>query len=139
MAEGRYRVEHDRSKNLLNYHALLQRFIAHDQAVEFRQSKIASIKFPLKLSAVAQVDSKESSAVQLADVLIGAAVEAANSLAGLRAPATDAENILSSYAEDQFIHLVPSLDFEGQKEFRRGTQAGEVIDYFAKHFHKTTT
>jgi len=139
MADGPYRVEHDTSKNLLNYHALLQRYVAHDHAVEFRQSKIAGIRFPLKLSAVTQVESKESPAVQLADVVIGAAIEAANSLAGLREAATNAEELLSLYADDQFIHLVPSLDFEGQKEFRRGTQAAEVIDYFAKHFHKTTT
>jgi len=135
MSEGPYRVEHDTSKNLLQYDALLQRYVAHDHAVEFRQSKIASMKFPLKLSAVAQVDSKESPAVQLADVLIGAAVEAANSLAGLRKPSTYAEELLSLYADDQFIHMVPSIDFDEQKDFRRGTQAGELIDYFAKHFH----
>jgi hypothetical protein len=138
MAEGAYLVEHDRSKNLLNYHSVLQRLIGHDHEVEFRQSKIAAIKFPLKLSAVTQVDSKESPAVQLADILIGAAVEASNSLAGLREPVTNPEKLLSLYADDQFIHLLPSLDFEGQKEFRRDTQAGEVIDYFAKHFHQTS-
>lgn len=138
MAGGAYQVEHDRSKNLLNYHALLQRFISHEQEVEFRQSKIATIKFPLKLLAVTQVDSKESPAVQLADILIGAAVEATNSLAGLRDPVANAEKLLSLYANDQFIHLVPSLDFEGQKDFRRGSQAGEVINYLAKHFHQTS-
>lgn len=135
MASEAYRVEHDRSKNLLNYHSLLQRFIAHDQHVEFKQSEIASIKFPLKLSEVTQVDSLQSPAVQLADVLIGAAIEAANSLAGLRERTENAEDVFGLYADDQFIHLVPSLDFEAQKEFRRGTQAGEVIDYFAKHFN----
>lgn len=139
MADGEYRVEHDTSQNLLNYHTLLQRYVDHNDEVEFRQSKIASIKFPLKLSAVTQVDSKESPAVQLADILIGAVVEAASSLAGLREPVADAEDILSLYADDQFIHMVPSLDFEEQKEFRSGTQAGEVIDYFAKHFHGAIT
>lgn len=138
MAEGAYRVEHDRSENLLNYHALLQQYISHDHEVEFRQTKIASFKFPLKMSAVTQVDSKESPGVQLADVLIGAAVEAANSLAGLRQSTNNAEKIMGLYADDQFIHMYPSLDFERQKEFRRGTQAGELIDYFAKHFHKTS-
>jgi hypothetical protein len=135
MTEGAYRVEHDKSKNLLNYHTLLQRFIAHDQAVEFRQTEITSLKFPLKLSEVIQVDSKENQAVQIADILIGAAIEAANSFAGLCQPATNAETLMSLYADDQFIHMLPSLDFEEQKKFRRGTQAGEVIDYFAKHFH----
>lgn len=139
IAEGAYRVEHDRSNNLLNYHALLQRYIAHDHAIEFRQSKIAGIKFPLKLSEATQVESKKSPAVQIADVLIGAAVEAANSLAGLREPATTNETLFSLYPDDQFIHMVPSLDFVGQKEFRRGTQAKELIDYFAKHFQKTST
>lgn len=38
MAEGVYRVEHDRSKKLLKYHELLQQFINHDNAVEFRQT-----------------------------------------------------------------------------------------------------
>ena len=49
MADGAYRVEHDQSKNLLTYHDLLQRFIDHDQEIEFRQTEIASLKFPLKL------------------------------------------------------------------------------------------
>ena len=138
MADGAYRVEHDRSKNLLNYHATLQSLIAHDHSVEFMQTKITSLKFPLKLSKVTQVDSKESPAVQIADILIGAAVEAANSFAGLCKPVTNAETLMSLYADDQFIHMVPSLDFEEQKEFRRSTQAGELIDYFAKHFHKTS-
>jgi hypothetical protein len=136
MADGPYRVEHDRSKNLLQYNALLQRFITHDQAVEFKQSEIASIKFPLKLSAVTQVDSKESPAVQLADVLIGAAIEAANTLAGLRESGADPKELMSLYADHQIIHLFPSLNFEEQKQFRQGTQAGEVIDYFTKHFEK---
>ena len=56
MADGAYRVEHDQSKNLLTYHNLLQRYIAHDQEIEFRQSEIATIKFPLKLVGVTQVE-----------------------------------------------------------------------------------
>ena len=58
MAEGPYRVEHDQSKNLLAYHDLLQRFIDHDQEIEFRQSEIAILKFPLKLVEVKQVELK---------------------------------------------------------------------------------
>jgi hypothetical protein len=65
MADAAYRVEHDQSKNLLTYHDLLQGFIDHDQEIEFHQTEIASIKFPLKLTEVTQVDSKTSPAVQL--------------------------------------------------------------------------
>lgn len=135
MADGPYRVEHDQSNNLIAYHDLLQRFIDHDRDIEFRQTEITSIKFPLKLAEVKQVDSKASPAVQLADVLIGAAIEAGNTLAGLRTGGLDPESVMSLYADDQFIHLTPSVDFEEQKRFRQGTQAGELIDYFADHFH----
>ena len=48
MAAGPYRVEHDQSKNLLTYHELLQRYINHQDEVEFRQTQIAGIRFPLK-------------------------------------------------------------------------------------------
>jgi hypothetical protein len=133
-AEGPYRVEHDQSKNLLAYHDLLQRFIEHDQEIEFRQSEIAIIKFPLKLTEVTQIDSKASPAVQLADVMIGAAVEAANKLAGLRSGGPDPEAVLSLYADHQFIHMIPSIDFEEQRRFRQGTQAADVIDYFPANF-----
>lgn len=41
---------------------------------------------------------------------------------------------MSLYADNQFIHLTPSVDFEEQKAFRKGTQAAEMIDYFAAKF-----
>ncbi|MGQ0428432.1 MAG: DUF3800 domain-containing protein [Gammaproteobacteria bacterium] len=136
MAAGPYRVEHDRSKNLLQYNALLQRFIAHDAEIEFRQTRIASIRFPLKLSEVTQVDSKDSRAVQLADVLVGGVIKAANVLAGLRQADFDPVELMQLYRDDQIIHLMPSLDFEEEKKFREGSQAAEAIEYFSKHLHK---
>ena len=136
MANGAYRVEHDQSKNLLAYHDLLQRYIHHQDVVTFQQSEIASITFPLKLQSVTQVDSRNSPAVQLADVMIGAAIEAASTLKGQRAGALDAREIMALYADHQLIHMLPSIDFEEQKRFRQGTQASQVIDYFAENFHK---
>ncbi|WP_338523628.1 DUF3800 domain-containing protein [Pseudomonas batumici] len=135
MAAGPYRVEHDQSKNLLTYHDLLQRYIAHEETIEFRQSEIARIKFPLKLESVTQVDSRTSPAVQLADVLIGAAIEAANTLTGQRTGGLDAKAVMALYADHQFIHMLPSIDFTEQRRFRQGTQAAEVIDYFGTYFH----
>lgn len=136
MADGPYRVEHDQSKNLLTYHDLLQRYIHHQDVVTFRQSEIASISFPLKLQSVEQVDSRNSPAVQLADVMIGAAIEAINTLTAQRAGALDAEEVLGLYADHQLIHMLPSIDFDEQKRFRQGTQAAQVIDYFTENFHK---
>lgn len=136
MVDGPYRVEHDQSKNLLTYNTLLQRYIDHDQQIEFHQSEIASIKFPLKLTSVTQVDSKDSPAVQLADVMIGAAIEAGNILTGQRTTGLNAEAVMSLYADHQLIHMLPSIDLAEQQRFRKGTQAAEVINYFAAHFHK---
>ena len=139
MTDGPYRVEHDQSKNLLTFHDLLQRFINHHEEIEFRQTQIASIRFPLRLTSVTQVDSKRSPAVQIADVMIGAAIEAANGLAGLRSPLLDPLAVMSLYADDQFIHLVPSINFDEQKRFHEGAQSMEMIDYFAKHFGTKTS
>lgn len=131
MAKGAYRVEHDQSKNLSTYHDLLKRCIDHDEEVEFRATEITSLRFPLKLNEVTQVDSKSSPAVQLADVMIGAAIEAVNTLTGLRSGGLDPEALMPLYREDQFIHMSPSIDFEEQRRFRSGSQNGEAIDYLA--------
>ena len=134
MADGPYRVEHDESKNLATYHDLLQAFIDHTDEVELRQTAIASFKFPLKLTEVTQVNSKTSPAIQLADVMIGAALEAGNIMTGQRTEGLDPNALLPLFKDDQLIHMLPDLDFEAQKKFRKGTQASEVIDYFAANF-----
>ncbi|HCB1212211.1 DUF3800 domain-containing protein [Alcaligenes sp.] len=136
MADSAYRVEHDQSKNLRTYHDLLQRYIDHDEEITFRQTEIANLTFPLKLQSVILVDSKSSPAVQLADVMIGAVVEAMNTLTGQRSRGLDALEVISLYSHEQLIHMLPSTDFDQQKRFRQGTQASEVIDYFASHFYK---
>ena len=134
MASGAYRVDHDKSKNLLQYHDILEQFINHKNMVEFRQSEIANIKFPLKLTSVSQVDSKECPSIQMADILIGAAIDVSNSLTGLKERSKYTERVISLYTDEQIIHMLPTLDFEEQKKFRRGSQANQVIDYFGKHF-----
>ncbi|WP_340267923.1 DUF3800 domain-containing protein [Sphingobium mellinum] len=134
MSYGPYRVEHDQSKNLETYHDLIRKFVDHDEEVEFRSSEIATLKFPLKLSGVVQVDSKSSAAVQLADVLVGATLEVTNTLAGLRKGGLDPEHMIPLYAEDQIIHLFPSIDVAEQRRFRSGSQGAEMIDYFAANF-----
>jgi len=134
MSDGAYHVVHDQSKNLLAYNDLLQRFIKHDKDIEFRVSDIASIKFPLKLGSVSMVDSKVSPAVQLADVLIGTTIEATYALTGRRNKGVDPQAVLALFADEQLIHLLPSVDFAQQCKFRQGTQASKLIDYFSQ-FH----
>jgi len=138
MVDGAYSVEHDQSKNLARYHDLIQRFIDHEDEVEFRGSEIASLKFPLKLADMIQVDSKVSPAVQLADVMIGAAIEAVNTMTGQCTNGLDLEALLPLYADHQFISLYPSIDFEEQRRFRQGGQGSELIDYLAANFYSPT-
>lgn len=134
MTDGPYCVAHDRSKNLENYDGLIRRLIAHDKPAEFRSTAITTLKFPLKLAGVTQVDSKDSPAVQMADVLVGAAVDAANGLAGLKSGGLDPDEVASLFGDEQFIYLVPSVNFEEQKQFRQGGQGSEIIDYYAANF-----
>jgi hypothetical protein len=134
MSSGPYRIEHDQSKNLERYHELLHGYIEHDQPAAFRATTITQLTFPLKLQSVVQVDSKNSPAVQLADVMIGAALEAASRMIGQRQGGLDPQALISLYRDDQIIHMLPSIDFDEQKRLRRGTQANEIIDYFGEHF-----
>ncbi|MGB3339518.1 MAG: DUF3800 domain-containing protein, partial [Devosia sp.] len=138
MAPDQYRVEHDQSKNLTTYHDLIEWFIGHDADVEFRVSEIASLKFPLKLREVVQVDSKLSPAVQVADVMIGAIIEAANTLTGQRSGGLDPDALTALYRDDQIITMVPSIDFEASKAFRRGSQSSAMIDYLARNMPRSS-
>jgi hypothetical protein len=138
MSDGPYRVEHDQSKNLETYHQLIERLIAHGAEVEFRSSEIATLKFPLKMTGVVQVNSVASPAVQLADVLVGATLETVNTLARLRKGGLDPEQVIPLYGEDQIIYLAPSMDVAEQRRFRAGSQGAEMIDYFAANFGSRT-
>ncbi len=66
--------------------------------------------------------------------MVGAALDAANLMIGHRTGELDPNKLMPVYAPEQFIHLVPDLDFKRQREFRADTQASEMIDYFARHF-----
>lgn len=133
-SSGPYLARHDRSDNLATYHQALLRYINHDKVATFKNSEITSLTFPLKLRGVEQVDSKQSPAIQIADVMVGAAVESANTLTGQRQGALSPRQVLSLYRDEQLIHYLPSLDFAEQKRFREGAQSSEMIEYFARHF-----
>jgi hypothetical protein len=46
----------------------------------------------------------------------------------------DPEEISKIYADDQFIHMSPMIDFEENRRFRKGSRSSEMIDYFTEHF-----
>lgn len=131
--DHKYDIVHDRSKNLEQYDSTLNKIINHRSEASFKQTKLTTIKFPLKLSSVSQIDSKDSSGVQLADVLIGGVMDSSKAITGTKINEYN-KSIADLYKENQLLHLLPSLEFGKQKEFRKGTQGSEVIEYFSKNF-----
>ncbi len=119
----------------LQYHAVLERLISHERPIAFKQTEITTLRLPLQLTAATQVDSKQSPAVQLADVLVGAAMEAANAIGSPEGNASAFE-VIGQYADHQLIHILPSRDLQEEKRFRQGGQGRELIEYFAANFAK---
>jgi hypothetical protein len=66
--------------------------------------------------------------------MVGAVLQAGNIMTGQRSEGLDPDALMPLFKDDQLIHMLPEVDFEAQKEFRKGTQASEVIDYFAANF-----
>ena len=133
-----YRVEHDQSKNLLTYNDYLTKLIGHQHTVEFELTRDTQLKFPLKLQSVTQVDSKASSSVQIADVMIGAALDATRGLASNGKSLLNPDEVFELYGDEQLIHLVPSINFEEEHTFRANSQASELVEYLARHIESHT-
>lgn len=74
-----YEIVHDTSDNLLKYNGIINNFIANDDVKSFFATTETSLNFPLKLSTIRQEKSHLSYGVQLADILIGGAIEWAKS------------------------------------------------------------
>ena len=77
-----YKIIHDRSKNLEQYDITLNEMINPSDEVSFKETEITNLKFPLKLTSVAQMDSKDSAGVQLADILVGGIIDSSKAITG---------------------------------------------------------
>lgn len=129
-----YEVVHDRADNLRRYERILSQLPGATCTKSFRQTSITTLRFPLRMSAVSQVDSQDSRGVQIADLLVGGVIEHFRAMVGAIKKTEYNQSIPDLYGETNFIHLLPNLNFVETKEFRRGTQAGEFIDFVAKNF-----
>ncbi|UVV75374.1 DUF3800 domain-containing protein [Pantoea agglomerans] len=130
MTPGEYRVEHDRSKNLLQYNQHLSRFINCDQPAEFKLSAHASVSYPLKLTEVGQVDSLDSPGVQLCDVLVGGCIRALQDQ--IRDGKTGFYSPARLYEDHHFIGFKAESDFTRDNVFRKGGQNAEYVDFISK-------
>lgn len=130
MTPGEYRVEHDRSKNLLQYNHHLSCFINCDQPAEFKLSAHASVSYPLKLTEVSQVDSLDSPGVQLCDVLVGGGIRALQDQ--IRDGKTGFYSPARLYEAHHFIGFKAESDFTRDNVFRKGGQNAEYVDFISK-------
>ena len=133
-ATSEYEIVHDTSDNLHRYNELINWFINVDDARTFKQTGITKLSFPLKLSTVSQQDSRDSYALQLADILIGGAIEFTMAQSGVIKKTDYNQAVVELYEDDNIIHMLPSLDFEERMGFQSGSQAHELIEFVSKNF-----
>ncbi len=129
-----YEIVHDTSDNLRKYNELIHWFISVDDVRTFKQTRITELSFPLKLSVVSQQDSRHSHALQLADILVGAAIEFTMAQSGLVDKTDYNQAVVELYEDDNIIHMLPNLNFEENLKFRSGSQADELIEFISKNF-----
>ncbi|YCM44290.1 DUF3800 domain-containing protein [Verrucomicrobiaceae bacterium 227] len=134
--DGEYEIIHDQSENLKGYSESFQSLVGVKDEESFRFSNVSELNFPLKLRRVSQVDSKSSSAVQLADILVGGIIEATKVLTVQPEKANAyTERLWSIYdtaPEQALIFQLPSLDFDQISKHRQGNQSKEFIEFAAK-------
>lgn len=128
-----YQVIHDKSKALAVYNRFFEQLINLKEEATFHKTEITNISFPLKLKSVSQVDSKSSYGVQLADILVGGIVEHANTLKQPSKKNDYNQEVITLYNDNDIIHMIPSINFDEHKEFRKGNQAKEFIQFLSKN------
>lgn len=113
LVSQKYAIIHDKSKNLEQYDKVLGKMINHKNEISFKETELTTVRFPLKLSAVSQIDSKDSPGIQLADILIGGIMDSSKAITGIKTNDYN-KRIIDLYKDNQLIHLLPSLDFDQQ-------------------------
>lgn len=89
-------------------------------------------------AVMTQFDSKTTPAVQLAPVMIGGGHRSGERHdATTRPRALEAQEVIALYADHQLIPCCPRSTSTSKRRFHQGTQAAEVINYFAENSHKT--
>lgn len=131
--QSSYKIIHDTSKALAKYNRIFEHIINIKKEVTFYQTQITNVSFPLRLKSVSQIDSKSSYGVQLADILVGGIVEHANTLKQPDKKNDYNQEVITLYGDNDIIHMIPSIDFDEHKEFRKGNQSKEFIEFMAKN------
>ncbi len=133
MINTEYSIKHDKSKNLEQYDLALNTMMKHENNISFKETSLTTIKFPLKVTGIEQVESKDYFGVQLADILAGGIIDSSKAITGVKINEYNTK-IVELYADNQLIHLLPDLDFKQQKQFRKNTEAGDLINYYSQNF-----
>lgn len=132
--DSAYEIIHDTSKGMIRHDKHINCLIHERTEVEFKRTEITTLAFPLKLSAFSQINSCDSYGIQLADILVGGAIEFANATAGFTKENQYNQQVRKLYT-DNFLYLIPNLDFEELARFHSANQAGELIEFVSRSFN----
>ena len=132
-----YKIVHDQSENLKQYARSFQSMIDVEEVQSFKFSQVSRLDFPLHLQEVTQVDSKDSPAVQLADLLAGGIV--ATSQALMTQPERKnyyterLQEIYKGAPERAIIFQIPSLDFDNTVQMMQRNDSQRFIEFSVKN------
>lgn len=128
---GDYTILHDRTKNMREIARHLDLLVATDESKSFRLSNFAALTFPLRLKHVRSGDSRDFYGLQLADILVGGAVDIAYCKIGLKPETYYTSRLESLYTFENFLHLFPSIDFSETRERFANNQSSEFINFLS--------
>lgn len=128
-----YIIIHDTSKELMRYSEQLKKLIGIQEQRSFTKTQITTVSFPLNLKSVNQSNSKNSFGIQLADILAGAIVENANAMLNPSLKNEYNQEVITLYNDQNLIHMLPSLDFEQNSEFRKNNNSESFIEFMSQN------
>lgn len=120
-----YELVHDPSPGMRAFHGMLE-VLRKAPPQNFHVSSLCQIRYPLKLSAVREGDSKQHRGLQLADLLAGGIVTAVRQKPALAAYGAE---VLKLYGEHNLLHMIPNTDFGEVKQQFAGSQISEAIHF----------
>ena len=103
--DNEYEIIHDKSKNLEQYDVILGKLINHKNVISFKETDVTTLSFPLKLRGVSQIDLKDSTGIQLTNVLIGGLLDSSKAITGVKVNDYN-KKIVELYKDNQLIHYI---------------------------------
>lgn len=130
--DEKYEIIHDTSLKLLSYKKVFEDLTQILDKKSYQITDTTKVFFPLKLQSIEQKDSKASFSIQLADLLVGGAVEHYKAQNDLVAKNGYNQKVIESYNNINLLTMFPNIDFESTKKSKQNNQSYEFVDFIAQ-------